>query len=204
VQAAVTLRLQQVGKRYGRRWVFEDVDLELPPESLTVVRGANGSGKSTLLRIAAGVTRPSRGTVRRRPQRVALVPDRFAPPRLSGRAYLEHLGRLRGLGPDVRRRRIDELVELLGLVPGPDVPLHALSRGNAKKVALAQAFLAPAELIVLDEPRAALDQDAEAALEVLVETARAFGAAVLVADHADVPGTASRHVLANGRLEPAA
>ena len=200
----MTVRLEHVGKRFGRRWVLEDVDLELPPQSLTVVRGANGCAKSTLLRIAAGVTSPSRGTVRQRPMQVALVPDRFAPPRLTARAYLDHLGRLRGLDARLRRRRIAELADLLALAPGPDAPLQSLSRGNAKKVALAQAFLAPRELVVLDEPRAALDEHAEAALDALVATALGFGSAVLVADHAHIPGDARRYVLVDGRLEAAA
>jgi ABC-2 type transport system ATP-binding protein len=200
----VTVRLEHVGKRFGRHWALEDVDLELQPESLTVVRGANGSGKSTLLRIAAGVSTPSRGRVLHRPRQVALVPDRFVPPRLTARAYLDHLGRLRGLDATRRRRRIGELVDFLGLAPGPDAPLRTLSRGNAKKVAVAQAFLAPAGLVVLDEPHAALDEQAHAALDVLVATARAFGSAVLVADHARVRGDAQRYALVDGRLEPAA
>jgi ABC-type multidrug transport system ATPase subunit len=201
----MSVRLEHVGKRYGRGpWILEDVELELSAGSLDAVVGGNGCGKSTLLRIVAGVGRPSRGTVRNRPARVAYVPDRFAPPRLTARAYLDHVGRLRRLPVAARRRRLDELADLLALVPGPDQPLATLSRGNAKKVALAQAFMAPVDLIVLDEPRAALDDDARDALDALVAAARREGAAVVVAEHGEPPAGAALHTLVGGRLEAGA
>ena len=72
--------------------------------------------------------------------------------RLTPRQYLAHMGRIRGAGPDQVAARADELLTRLALAPGPDVPIGTLSRGNAQKVALAQALLAPVRLLVLDEP----------------------------------------------------
>jgi ABC-type multidrug transport system ATPase subunit len=175
--------LIDVGKRYGRRWVLRSIDLEVASSSLTVVRGANGSGKSTLLRLVAGVSRVTTGTVCGRPERVAVVPDRLVPPRMGAREYLRHLARLRGLHGAGANRRIDELGHALAIAPGLDVPLRTMSRGNLQKVALAQAFLSPLGLVVLDEPHAALDDAAVEALRLLVAEARADGAAVVVADH---------------------
>jgi ABC-2 type transport system ATP-binding protein len=199
------VQLEGVGKRYGARapWVLEDVNLELRPGSLTVVSGANGSGKSTLLRIVGGSSDPTRGTVRGLPSRVAVVPDRFVAPRLTTRAYLRHHGRLRGLSAAECRARMERLSEQLRIAPGLDVPLQALSQGNARKVGLAQAFLAEVDLLVLDEPSAALDRDVEAALWRLVAAADDAGTAVLVAEHNDAVGLEARHlVLTGGRLEP--
>jgi len=181
----VQLILDGVGKRYGRRdgWVLRDVDLALPPGSTTVLSGANGSGKSTLLRIISGLSRPSAGTVRGRPPRIAVGPDRFvAPARMSAGAYLRHHGRVRGLPATMAARRADELAELWGIVPGLDAPLEDLSKGNAQKVSLAQAFLAPVDLLVLDEPRTALDPASLDVLHDLLGSARAAGTTVVLSD----------------------
>jgi ABC-type multidrug transport system ATPase subunit len=201
----MTLCLDRVGKRYGRRgpWILDDVNLELAPETFSVVVGENGSGKSTLMRVIVGASSPSRGSIKNRPSRITFAPDRFVPPRMTVRTYLDHLGRLRGLGVDERRTRSAELAELLRIAPGLDAPLSMLSRGNAKKVALAQAFIAPADLVALDEPSAALDAESQSALRGLIASARERGAAVVVADHGEVPPEATPHRLVDGRLEGA-
>jgi ABC-type multidrug transport system ATPase subunit len=195
------MRLEAVGKRHGRRWILERIDLDVPAAALVVVGGANGCGKSTLLRIACGLSSPTRGQVRGRPGRVAFVPDAFVPPRLDARAFLRHLGRIRGLDGRRAELRIAELAAELAVEPGLDVPLDVLSRGNAKKVALAQAFLAPVDLLVLDEPLATLDEAAVVALERLISRARADGCAVLAAEHRRLAAADSAvHQLRAGRL----
>jgi ABC-type multidrug transport system ATPase subunit len=179
------LVLDDIGKRYGGgAWILRDVGLELPSGQVNALVGGNGSGKSTLLRIVVGVSRPSRGTVRGRPRVVGYVPDRFPPnERMSAIAYLTHLGRVRGLTTRRAAARADHLVERLALVGGKDSALRTLSKGNAQKVALAQALLVEPELLVLDEPWSGLDADAHGVLaEIIVEVAAA-GGAVVFTDH---------------------
>jgi len=178
------MRLEGVSKRYGRRTVLDRVDLALPQETCLVVTGTNGSGKSTLLRILAGLTEPSAGVVADRPVRVAYVPERF-PGRLglTARSYLRHFASIRGLDRQTANRRIDELVERLGLGDLVVEPLWTLSRGSAQKVAIAQAFLAPCDLIVLDEPWSGLDRLTRPELTVLADEAVRAGARVVVAEH---------------------
>lgn len=203
----MTVTLEQVAKRYGwrRPWVVHDVDLELAESALTLLSGANGSGKTTLLRIIAGLTMPSVGTVRGRPRRVAVVPDRFvAPVRMTARAYLCHHGRLRGLTTTQAAERAAELGERLGVVPSLDAAIQDLSKGNAQKIALAQAFLAPVDLLVLDEPRTALDAQAAAGLDELLDAAREAGTTAVLSD--PTPGAgypdAHRYQIAGGQLQP--
>jgi len=179
------LRLDAVSKRYGRgRWVLRDVHLEVPPGVVTAITGGNGSGKSTLLRVLVGLSIPTRGTVSGRPQAVGYVPDRFPPnERLSAMAYLTHMGRIRGLTTEVAAARADLLMDRLALVGGKDAPLRTLSKGNAQKVAVAQALLVPPWLLVLDEPWSGLDASAHGVLgEIIGEVARA-GGAVVFTDH---------------------
>ena len=203
------MRLDAVSKRYGRRgWVLRDVHADLAPGATVAFTGGNGSGKSTLLRILAGVSRPTGGTVTGRPAVVGYVPDRFAPEgRLSARAYLTHMGRIRGLRTAEAEARAARLLDRLALVGGADAQLRTLSKGNAQKVALAQALLVPPGLLVLDEPWSGLDASAHGVLaEIMTEVADA-GGAVVFTDHREAVtrAHASRtYAVEAGRVRPAA
>jgi ABC-type lipoprotein export system ATPase subunit len=167
-----------------------------------VIVGDNGSGKSTLLRVAAGLTRPTSGTV------IRATEVSYGPERLAGRSnftaweYLGHMGRIRGLDRATLEARRRHLVERLGLLPDPYTPIDSLSRGNKQKVVIAQAFLAPVGLIVLDEPYSGLDTKASRTLDDLAESERAGGTAILMSSHADPMGPGSGQVcrIVDGRL----
>jgi ABC-type multidrug transport system ATPase subunit len=174
-----------LSKRYGRwqPWVLDRLDVRFRPGTLSVVVGANGSGKSTLMRLLAGVSRPNRGVISR-PESVGYVPERL-PARLqmTGRTYLAHMGRLRALDRVRVAQRVEELAHRLQLAPGLDVPIGRLSKGNTRKVLLAQAFLVPEGLLLLDEPFSGLDPVATEGLIHELSTAAAAGATVVVTSH---------------------
>jgi ABC-2 type transport system ATP-binding protein len=177
-------RLHGVGKRYGRgAAVLTDVNLEIAPGQVVGVVGANGSGKSTLLRILGGLSRPTTGTVTGNPS-VGYLPDRFhAGTRMTALDYLRHLGRISKVS-DVDKRA-PALLARLSLQGGPRTPMRELSKGNAQKVALAQAMLAEPELLVLDEPWSGLDPAAHEALAELLAEHQQRGAGVVFAEHRD-------------------
>ncbi|MFE2913656.1 ABC transporter ATP-binding protein [Kitasatospora indigofera] len=179
------MRLDGVGKRYGRggRWVLRGADLALEPGALVRIEGPNGSGKSTLLKLAAGIERPSEGRVRR-PRRRAYVPERF-PPALpfDARTYLAALGRVHGLPAAEARRRADGWLERLGVTAQADTPLSRLSKGTCQKVAVAQALLAEADLLLLDEAWTGLDRAARSLLDEAAAERAALGGVVLFVDH---------------------
>ncbi|MEU4291425.1 ATP-binding cassette domain-containing protein [Kribbella sp. NPDC026596] len=200
------VRLRAVSKRYGRREILADVDLRVNAGELLALVGANGSGKSTVLKLMVGLSRPSGGTVRRNARVVSYVPDVFAShDRLSASAYLRHMGRIRGLSSSVARNRAGELLDRLALSGGADTPMRKLSKGNAQKVALAQALIDPPQLLVLDEPWAGLDATAHATLRELLTEAAGQGAAVAFTEHSElvVRSTATRVCeLRDGHLHP--
>ncbi|QGV77234.1 ABC transporter ATP-binding protein [Streptomyces ficellus] len=201
------LRLDAVCKRYGRGgWVLRDVDVEVPAGEVVAFAGGNGSGKSTLLRIAVGLSRPTRGGVTARPPVVGYVPDRFSPgERMSAMAYLTHMGRVRGLATSVASARAGLLLERLALVGGREAPLLSLSKGNAQKVALAQALLVEPGLLVLDEPWSGLDADAHGMLAEIMTDVAASGGIVLFTDHREsvTRAQATRtYRVGDGRVSP--
>ncbi|SDM69347.1 ATP-binding cassette domain-containing protein [Allokutzneria albata] len=174
-----------VGKRYGRGpWVLRGVDLDVGRAELVVLLGVNGSGKSTLMRVLAGIVAPTEGEVGGRGT-VGFVPERFpAGLKLSARDYLRHQAAIRGASGSGT-----QLLERLGFAGDPDRPMAELSKGNAQRVALAQAFVARPALLVLDEPFAGLDEHSRAELCSMIDTAVADGASAVVTDHT---GTRSR------------
>lgn len=182
----MTIRAEGIAKRYGRfsPWVLRDVDLSIDAGSLTEIVGTNGSGKSTLLRILAGVSRPTRGQVKARPARVGYVPERLpAQIRMSGQTYLAHMASLRGADSEEARRRAEALAQAMDLRPGLEARVTALSKGNRQKICLAQAMLAPVDLLLLDEPWSGLDTNAAHALNVELDRALEIGTAVVVTSH---------------------
>jgi ABC-type multidrug transport system ATPase subunit len=180
------LTLADVRHRFGRRpWVLDGVDLELAPGTVTVVVGANGSGKSTLLRIACGLQVPTSGRVDRIATRVAYAPDRLSSrTRMTARTYLDHVARLRHLDESHARSDAAQLGEELVVVPGLDAEMRDLSKGNAQKIALIQALIAPVDVVVLDEPYSGLDGAARGNVGRAIVRHADRGAAVLVAAHA--------------------
>jgi ABC-type uncharacterized transport system ATPase subunit len=159
------------------------VSLEASPGTLNAIVGVNGSGKSSLLRIAAGLTSPSSGRAFV-PSRVGYLPER-QPARLkfTSAEYLANMGQMRGMTSRAVVERSGELFERLGLQPDSDAPWESLSKGNRQKVLVAQALLAPTDLVVLDEPYSGLDDRAGLALDALIAEALTRGTAVLISTH---------------------
>ncbi|GGQ66917.1 ATP-binding cassette domain-containing protein [Couchioplanes azureus] len=200
------MRFEQLWFRYARRaeWTLREVGATVEPGATVVVLGRNGAGKSTLLQLAAGVLRPVRGAVHDRPAVVGWVPERFpADQPFTTRRYLAGMAALRGLRGPRGDREIDRWIERLGLGQHRHTPLHALSKGTAQKVGLAQALLVTPGLLVLDEPWEGLDAQARTLIPAIVAEVTAAGGAVLVSDHrneiAGLPG-ATRWLVADGTL----
>lgn len=198
------LELDGVGKRYGRgHWVLRDLNWQLDRSNLIALTAANGAGKATLLRLLAGVSRPSSGRIGPRPARTRYVPDRMAAfGRLSAIGYLTHMGRLQGLDTATARCRAGVLLDRLILQSTHETEIRQLSKGNAQKVSLAQAWLTDPELLLLDEPWSALDERSRGVLNGLITETIDAGGAVVFTDHQDRSGLGGhqQYELSQGQL----
>ena len=182
-EAATTLRLTGVSKRYGRREVLRDVSLEVREGESVAVVGANGCGKSTLLQICAGTTRPTSGTV----ERVAHVG--YVPQSGGTASYLtpdEHFALFAAARADSRGRGAatgTRLAAALGWRPQSALPAGRLSGGTRQKLNVVLGELSGPRLLLLDEPYQGFDHGAYVDLWTQIDRWRDTGTAVLIVTH---------------------
>jgi heme exporter protein A len=173
------IRASALEKRYGPRRVLAGIDLDLPGGGFLLVTGPNGSGKTTLLRILAGLTAPTRGTLAVEVDRARmgfLAHEPLVYRELTGLENLELFGRLYRV--QQRRERIGMVLERFGLWEARNQRVASYSRGMAQRLGLCRTLLHEPDLLVLDEPYAALDAQGAALLDR--ELAELAGARTLV------------------------
>jgi ABC-type multidrug transport system ATPase subunit len=192
------LAARGVGRRYGDHVALEATDVEVRGGEVLALVGPNGAGKSTLLGILAGALPPSEGKVEVGPDvRVGWMPQRAAHyGRLSARQNLELFARLQGAaGADVLLARLE--------LPTDERPAATLSVGNRQRLDLAISLLGDPQVLLLDEPTAALDPRQRRRLWETAQGVRdAGGAVVLVTQNVeDLEHVADRvAMLLDGRV----
>jgi zinc transport system ATP-binding protein len=197
----VAVELRDVSFAYsGGPEVLHGVDLVVEAGEFVAIAGPNGGGKTTLLRVALGLERPTRG----RAFLFGEPASRFGQPArigyLSQRAQLGidapisvreivSTGRVprRGLFGPLRskdRAEVEEAIARVGLSDLGDAVLTRLSGGQQQRAFIAKALAARPDLLVLDEPTAGVDVDAQDALACLLEELhRDLGVTILFASH---------------------
>lgn len=148
-----------------RRTILDKLNFTAEPGRLTFIVGESGSGKSTLLSVAAGLITPDSGTATlggvpvdndlRRDKIGMIFQQANLISALNVRDQLLVTDHIRGIKP--RKQRADELLEVVGLGGLGDRDMHALSGGQRQRVGIARALMGEPELVLADEPTAALD-----------------------------------------------
>jgi len=160
------IRARGLAKRYGAKRIFGELDLDVEPGGFVLVTGPNGSGKTTLLRLVAGLTVPTAGELRvdvPRERVGFLGHEPLVYRELTALENLDLYGRLYRV-PE-RRERIGMLLERFGLWDARNGRADTFSRGMLQRLALCRALLHDPELLVLDEPFSALDEDGAGLLD---------------------------------------
>jgi ABC-2 type transport system ATP-binding protein len=184
------LSTEGLGKRYRRRWALSHCTLEIPAGHVTGLVGPNGAGKTTLLSLAAGLLRPTTGTIRvcgGRPAadaaqlaRVGFVAQET--PTYPGLTVAEHLRLGARLNPQWDDEVARSRVRRLGL--DPDQRAGRLSGGQRAQLALTLGLAKRPSLLILDEPAASLDPLARREfLQLLMEAVAEQELSVVLSSH---------------------
>ncbi|MGD9485704.1 ABC transporter ATP-binding protein [Streptomyces sp. TRM70308] len=156
------VKLDHVSKAFGapgaQQLVLDDIQLQAAPGEFLCLLGASGCGKSTLLNLVAGLDQPTAGTASVPFGRPALMfQDHALFPWLSAGRNVELALRLAGAPKAQRRTQARELLDLVRLPDAYGKRVHQLSGGMRQRVALARALAQGSEVLLMDEPFAALD-----------------------------------------------
>jgi heme exporter protein A len=184
------IELRGLGRRYGANFVLRDVNLSVSAGRTLVLRGANGAGKTTLLRVLSTRLRPSRGEGRvfgfDLTKEAHRVRERVAYLSVFGGSYgaltagenLALAARLYG-----RRVNVEAYLERVGLADARHKLVRTFSSGMKKRLGVARVLLSEADLWLLDEPHAALDEAGRELIDRLLQQARDERKTVLMASH---------------------
>jgi ABC-2 type transport system ATP-binding protein len=177
-------------KRYGTAVAVDGIDMTVEPGRVTGFLGPNGAGKSTTMRMALGLDRPSAGSITVGGRAYADLP---APLREvgalldagavhKGRSARDHLTVL-ALSNGIPRRRVDEVLDLVGLTDVAGRRAGSFSLGMAQRLGIAGALLGDPAVLLFDEPVNGLDPEGILWIRTLMRSLAVQGRTVLVSSH---------------------
>jgi ABC-2 type transport system ATP-binding protein len=165
----LVIRTQGLSKSYDGTPALSELSLQVPRHSITGFLGPNGAGKSTTIKLLLGLLRPTAGqgtifgldieaesnAIRRRTGYLAQQPTFY--PNLTARETLRFVGRFFYDDAHAIEKLADESLKLVGLEKKADRPVKGFSGGETQRLGIAQAQINRPDLLILDEPAAALD-----------------------------------------------
>jgi ABC-2 type transport system ATP-binding protein len=210
VTSGAALHVDALSKRFGDVLAVDALTFSAQPGQVTGFLGPNGAGKTTTLRMLVGLVRPSGGRATVDGAPYAMLPD---PMRtvgcvldntgfISGRTARNHL-RVVAIEAGVSRKRVDEVLDLVGLSYAADRKAGGFSLGMRQRLHLATALLTDPGALLLDEPANGLDPEGIAWLRTMLRWLADDGRTVLVSSHllGEVAQVADHVVVLNrGRL----
>ena len=189
------LEARSLTKYYSHTPAVRQVSFTVRPGEILGYLGPNGAGKSTTVKMLTGMIEPSEGQIFYRgrsvyenftafQRRVGYVPEEaHLYPHLSGREYLQLMGRLRGVPRRVLEPKMDEFLRAFALWGDRDSPLSSYSKGMRQKILLSAALLHDPDVLILDEPFSGLDVTSGLMLRSLLRQLAGRGKIILYSSH---------------------
>ncbi|TVQ33311.1 MAG: ABC transporter ATP-binding protein [Phycisphaeraceae bacterium] len=188
----------------------DNLDMEIHQHEIFGLLGPNGSGKSTTIKILLGLLHKTSGRVAvfgKPPsdvavkRRIGVLPEEsYLYPFLNARETLDYYGKLFELDHRVRRKRIDELLDMVGLTAVQFRQVKEYSKGMQRRIGIAQALINDPEFLILDEPTTGLDPIGSRQIKDLILDLGRRGKTILLSSHqlSDVEDCVDRLVILYG------
>jgi ABC-2 type transport system ATP-binding protein len=182
-------------KKYDDMYAIRDIDLDLGQGDLFGFIGPNGAGKTTTMRIIATLLEPTEGeayvcdySIYTHPKEirrlVGYMPDFFGVyDDMTVIEYLEFFAAAYKIGPQLRRKRCNEMLEVVDLDFKRDAYANTLSRGQTQRLGLARTLLHDPAVLLLDEPLSGLDPRARIEMRALMRRLGSMGKTIIVSSH---------------------
>ena len=193
MNARHAIETRHLRKEYGEKAAVADLSLTVEPGEVFGFLGPNGAGKTTAVKLLLGLIAPTagEGQLLGRPlgdphgrQKVGFLPEHFRFHHwLKAREFLQLHADLYRVPRDVARRRISELLDLVGLADQAEKRLGAFSKGMLQRIGLAQALLNEPEVVLLDEPTSGLDPVGRRLVRDIIAGLRERGTAIFLNSH---------------------
>ncbi len=173
------MKIEHLTFSFDNKRIFDDFSIEIEDKRITALMAPSGNGKTTLLRLIAGLLKPESGNIDINGQSVGIM---FQEPRLFGQLTALQNVMLVIKSRDNKQEQAMQLLDAFGVSDAADKYPDELSGGMAKRVSLARAFAYNPDILLLDEPFSALDENTKA---FVMSSAKPFliGKTVLFVTH---------------------
>ncbi|MBT6492512.1 MAG: ABC transporter ATP-binding protein [Deltaproteobacteria bacterium] len=185
-----TIGLSKISVRFGDVQALSDVTFKVEAGEVVMLAGPNGAGKSTLLQVLLGLVRPDCGSVVSNNEQISIgslfkqklgyLPESVSfSSSLTAQMVMNFFARARGVG----RTRVRDVLKFVGLFDARNRPVGGFSKGMRQRLGLGVAIMAEPQLLVLDEPTAALDHQGLKVFYEVLDDWRSKGRMVLLTSH---------------------
>jgi len=190
------IETEEITKKYDDFTAVDNVDLEIPEEDIYAILGPNGAGKTTLISMLCTIIKPTSGTAKvngydiiKEPEKVRasigiVFQSRALDDMLTGREHLEMHAALYGVPKNIRKKRIEEVLELIALGEKADEYVKTYSGGMKRRLEIGRGLIHHPRVLFLDEPTLGLDpQTRESIWKYIKQLNREEKVTVLLTTH---------------------
>lgn len=176
-------RVNNISKYFGKTPALININLALGRGKVHCVCGANAAGKSTLVKLIAGLGKPDKGKITKpeKSKTGLMLHQSMLYPKLSIEGNLQFYAHLYGIRE--KKKRINELLEALGLEDSRLEKTETLSAGMKKRAGFARAVINTPELLLLDEPFSGMDKEGTAGIKTCIKELGKKNSAILITTH---------------------
>lgn len=155
------ININNLTLKIGNLTIFENADINIPKDKITVLVGANGTGKTTLLKIISGIIKPQTGTIKKNCKELFYLPQRIKYPQgITLQEYVEssfYKQNWKWFLTKEEKQKTEEILKLLELTEKKETLIDNLSSGELQKANIALGLVSEADVLLLDEPTSNMD-----------------------------------------------